>query len=152
MGTIIIEEQFHVIAESLDGLTIGQFAELAHISIQTIRYYERRGLLQKPPRNESNYRLYPMDAVRDISYIRRSKQLGFTLREIKQLMQYRNSSINQSQALWLFVEGKIRETLESIQRLQHNCNILKEMNNKCSSDDPHQRCALQELLDSQEDI
>ena len=63
-------------------LTIGQVASGAGVGIETIRFYEREGLLEDPPRTASGYRQYPKDAVTRVQLIRRAKELGFSLKEI----------------------------------------------------------------------
>jgi MerR family transcriptional regulator, copper efflux regulator len=63
----------------MDGLTIGEVAGRARVHIETLRYYERRGLVASPPRNMANYRLYPADAVRRVRLIKRAQELGFSL-------------------------------------------------------------------------
>src|SRR2546428_3550218 len=70
-------------------LTIGQLARRAGIGLSTVRYYERTGLLPRPDRTASNYRVYPDEAVMRVNFIRRAQQLGFTLKEIKSLLEMR---------------------------------------------------------------
>jgi DNA-binding transcriptional MerR regulator len=60
----------------MDGLTIGEVAAQARVHIETLRYYERRGLIERPPRSVSNYRSYPEDAVRRVSHGITSRQAG----------------------------------------------------------------------------
>src|SRR5712691_7746279 len=66
----------------MDRLTIGEVAKQTHVRIETLRYYERMGLVAPPPRNGSNYRLYPEETVRRVQFIKRAQQLGFSLKEI----------------------------------------------------------------------
>ncbi|MCD8502155.1 MAG: MerR family transcriptional regulator [Bacillaceae bacterium] len=70
----------------MKGLTISQVAREANVNIETIRYYERRGLISEPPRTESGYRKFPQEVVNDIKFIKRTQDLGFTLEEIKSLL------------------------------------------------------------------
>jgi len=70
-------------------LTIGQVAKRSGIGIETLRYYERKGLVEEPPRTESGYRQYPEDVVARIRFIRRAKELGFKLSEISELLSLR---------------------------------------------------------------
>ena len=65
-------------------LTIGQVAKKAAVNIETIRYYERRGLIPEPPRQESGYRQYTSGFVERIQFIKRAQALGFSLDEISQ--------------------------------------------------------------------
>ena len=67
-------------------LTIGRVARAAGVGIDTIRYYEREGLLPAPARRISGYRDYTPDAVTRLRFIRRAKELGFTLPEIRELL------------------------------------------------------------------
>jgi MerR family mercuric resistance operon transcriptional regulator len=69
----------------MNGLTIGDVAKQAKVRIETLRYYEREGLVASPPRSPSNYRLYPEDTVRRVQFIKRAQELGFSLKEIKEL-------------------------------------------------------------------
>ena len=69
----------------MESLTISQLAQKAGVHVETIRYYERRGLLREPPRTPAGYRQYsPADLVR-LQFIARAKQLGFTLAEVARL-------------------------------------------------------------------
>jgi MerR family copper efflux transcriptional regulator len=70
----------------MNGLTIGDVAKQAKVRIETLRYYEREGLVASPPRSLSNYRLYPEDTVRRVQFIKRAQELGFSLKEIKELL------------------------------------------------------------------
>ena len=70
-------------------MTIGQVAERAGVGIETVRFYERRGLIPRPTRPATGYRNYPHDAVARIVFIRRAKELGFSLKEILELLSLR---------------------------------------------------------------
>ena len=67
-------------------LTIGQLARRAGVGVETVRFYEREGLISEPPRRPSGYRDYPLEAVSRIVFIRRAKKLGFSLKEISELL------------------------------------------------------------------
>ena len=73
----------------MNGLAIGEVAAQAEVHIETLRYHERRGLVERPPRSASNYRLYPEDAVRRVRFIKRAQELGFSLKDIKELLSLR---------------------------------------------------------------
>lgn len=70
-------------------LTTGELAERSEVNVQTLRYYERRGLLPEPPRSESGYRQYSTSAVSRIRFIKRAQTLGFTLEQIEDLLALR---------------------------------------------------------------
>jgi DNA-binding transcriptional MerR regulator len=67
-------------------LRVGSIAKKAGVGVQTLHYYERIGLLPKPTRSEANYRLYSPDALRRVRFIKKAQALGFTLAEIKQIL------------------------------------------------------------------
>src|SRR2546426_458791 len=73
------------------GLRTGELAAHAGVNVETIRFYERRGLLQDPRRRSSGYRDYPAEAVRVVRFIKRAQELGFTLREVQELLRLRDS-------------------------------------------------------------
>ena len=73
----------------MNHLTIGQLAKQGGVNLESIRYYERRGLLPRPPRTGSGYRVFSDDAVRRIRFIKRAQVLGFSLREIEELLTLR---------------------------------------------------------------
>ncbi|MDR4483964.1 MAG: heavy metal-responsive transcriptional regulator [Nitrospirales bacterium] len=67
-------------------MKVGEVAKHAGVGIETVRFYERKGLLAKPPRTPGGYRAYPKEAVANIRFIKRAKELGFTLSEIAELL------------------------------------------------------------------
>jgi len=67
-------------------LTIGRVAKLAGVNVETVRYYQRRGLLAEPDKPHMGYRRYPADIVKHIRFIKRAQALGFTLEEIAELI------------------------------------------------------------------
>ena len=69
----------------VESLTIGQLAHEAGVHVETVRYYERRGLLREPPRTPAGYRQYSAADLRRLQFIARAKQLGFTLAEVARL-------------------------------------------------------------------
>jgi MerR family mercuric resistance operon transcriptional regulator len=73
----------------MDRFTTGEGAKHAHVRIETLRYYERTGLIAPPPRDGSNYRLYPPDTVRRVQFIKHAQRLGFSLKEISELLALR---------------------------------------------------------------
>ena len=67
-------------------LTIGKVARRAGVEVKTIRFYERQALIIPPPRSATGYRLYPESTIQRLRFIRRAKKLGFSLKEIKELL------------------------------------------------------------------
>ena len=73
----------------MGALTRGELAQQGRVNSETVRYYERRGLLPKPPRTPSGYRAFSSEAVRRVRFIKRAQGLGFSLKEIKALLTLR---------------------------------------------------------------
>ena len=76
-------------------LTIGLVARRAGVGVETVRFYERQGLIEEPPRRLSGYREYDDEVVARLGFIRRAKELGFTLKEIKELLSLRRGPPHQ---------------------------------------------------------
>src|ERR687885_2847805 len=74
---------------TMAALTIGQIARRAGVGVETVRFYERQGLLEEPARKESGYRQYAEEVVARLRFIRRAKRLGFSLKEITDLLALR---------------------------------------------------------------
>jgi MerR family copper efflux transcriptional regulator len=73
-------------------LKIGEVAERSGVNLQTIRYYEREGLLPEPARLTSGYRIFPLDTVRRVQFIKRAQGLGFSLAEVRELLSLRENA------------------------------------------------------------
>src|SRR5215216_2368608 len=123
-------------------MRIGEAAREAGVSIQTLRYYERRGLIGKPARSPSGYREYSTDVVRLIRLIKWAQNLGFTLDEIKEMTglienQVRGSAVRSRAA------AKIKDVDEKIRQLQTMRNALEALANcTCNGKCPIIRAAL----------
>ena len=92
--------------ENMETLTIGQLARQAEVNVETLRYYERRGLIPEPPRKESGYRQYPPDDLARIRFIKHAKELGFTLKEILDLLTLRVDPETSCDDVALFLKGR----------------------------------------------
>jgi MerR family copper efflux transcriptional regulator len=110
-------------------MKIGDISKLCRMSIDTVRFYERQGLIPKPARRASGYREYDQDDVLRLRFIRRSKELGFTLRDIGELLSlsaYQGSDMahvkQKAEQRLEEVEGKIKE----LQRMRRGLKTLIE--------------------------
>lgn len=120
-------------------MKIGEIAKRSGLGIETIRYYEREALLEEPQRRPSGYRQYDGSTLERLEYIRRAKDLGFTLSEIRELLElsFANQTccehVRQRAATKLNdIEGKIR----SLQTMRRSLNgILKRCQARDSTDD-----------------
>jgi MerR family transcriptional regulator, copper efflux regulator len=128
-------------------LTIGQVAAAADMNIQTIRYYERRGLLPTPRRSPAGYRQYGDDIIARLHFIKRAQQLGFSLAEIRELLalRIRHGSAcdvveRKTRSKIDLVEAKLRE-LEQLKR------TLERLAAACAARQPTDECPILEALE-----
>ncbi len=129
-------------------MKIGAVATRADVNIQTVRYYERRGLLAKPPRTESNYRLYSEDSVRRVRFVKRAQQLGFTLKEIKDLLALRLKPTSRSSAGKERATAKIADIEEKVRTLQRMKRALTKLTAACDGCGSTSECPILEALES----
>jgi len=114
-------------------MTVGRTARLADVGIPTMRFYERAGLLPKPTRTAANYRLYPDEAVTRIRFIRRAQQLGFTLKEIKELLELRVSRQTSCAEVRSRAEAKIEDIEARIRSLRQMSRALGKLAHECET-------------------
>jgi DNA-binding transcriptional MerR regulator len=113
-------------------MTIGELADAAGVHVETVRYYERRGLLPEPPRTASGYRQYSDDDVWRLRFVARGKTLGFTLAEIHDLIEERDSS---SAAVLAATRAKLRAVKAKQQELESVRSRLETLAQLCERGD-----------------
>jgi len=133
----------------MTGLKIGEVAKQAGVNLQTIHYYERRGLLPKPPRTGSNYRAYPEDAVLRVRFIKRAQEIGFTLKEIKDLLSLRAAPRTRCADVRERAETKVRDIDAKVRTLHAMRKALTKLIGACSGSGPVSQCPILESLDSE---
>ena len=111
-------------------LTIGKLAKAAEVGVETIRFYERKGLLIQPEK-VGGFRYYSSDLVTKIRFIKRSQQIGFTLSETKELLELSVQSTSQCKDILLKTEQKIREIDEKMKDLKRMKDSLSSLANCC---------------------
>ena len=129
-------------------LTIGQVAAAADVNPETIRYYERRGLFAAPRRTPSGYRQYAEDAVSRLRFIKHAQELGFSLKEIQELLGLRIRHGAACDA----VERKTRKKVELVQQkirdLQRMKRTLDRLAAACAARRPTDECPILEALEN----
>lgn len=132
----------------MDGLTIGELAKQGQVNLETIRYYERVGLLPPPPRTSSGYRVFPADAVRRVWFIKRAQELGFSLKEIKELLALRVNPESTSADVRQRAEAKITDIEEKIKTLRSMKKALASLTSACCGDGAASECPILESLNT----
>ena len=131
-------------------MTIGKVAQSAGLAIDTVRYYEREGLLEKPARTASGYRHYRPDAVARLRFIRQAKELGFSLREIKELLSLRVTPGKSCADVKAHAEAKIADVDRRLASLKRVRGALMKLASACTGKGPISQCPILEVLEHKE--
>jgi MerR family mercuric resistance operon transcriptional regulator len=131
---------------SLQGLSAGKLAEAAMVNVETLRYYERRGLLPEPPRKESGYRMYPGSAVDRLRFIKGAQTLGFTLEEIHELLNLRVDEHAGRADVRRRAQEKVTDIERKIIALEAMRRALHELIEQCHGDGPTSDCPILEAM------
>ncbi|MEO1765798.1 Hg(II)-responsive transcriptional regulator [Thiobacter aerophilum] len=124
---------------AIKGITIGTLARKAGVNIETIRYYQRRGLLQEPPKPAEGYRLYPLEAVARVLFIKRAQRLGFSLEEIINLLRLGEGNCSETKALAMQKLSAIESRLQDLERMRRT---LQQLVQQCESGVAEARCPI----------
>jgi MerR family transcriptional regulator, copper efflux regulator len=127
-------------------LKTGDLADAAGVNIHTVRYYESRGLLPKPPRTGSGYRMYGLEDVKRLRFIKRAQELGFTLEEIGELLELRVEP-GAGQAVRSHTAVKIDEIDGKIRDLERIRAKLVELSAACDQHGTHDDCRVLHALE-----
>jgi DNA-binding transcriptional MerR regulator len=128
-------------------MRIGEVATATAVNVQTLRFYEKRGLLEKPSRLGSGYRSYLPETVSIVRFIKQSQELGYTLEEIKQLLILRKSSSANADAVRALAQAKLRDLEDKILLLQQRREELIRILDSCDCGGNEARCPALDSLD-----
>ena len=132
----------------MPAMTIGQVARQAGVGVETVRFYERTGLLTAPPRRASGYRQYAQEAVTRLQFIRRAKELGFSLKEITELLCLRVDPETTCGEVKQRAEAKIADIEAKLRDLQRMKEALATLVAACSGSGPTSQCPILDALES----
>jgi DNA-binding transcriptional MerR regulator len=118
------------------------------VNTQTLRFYERRGLLAEPARSAAGYRSYPPDAVRRVRFIKRAQELGFTLAEVQTLLHLAQGGPDGCEAVRELAAGKIADVGRRITDLQNLRDGLTQLVATCERPRPDRDCPILLALDT----
>lgn len=128
-------------------MTIGQLASLSGVGVETIRYYQREGLLEQPARPGSGYRYYPQDVIGKLNFIKRAKELGFTLKEIKELLVLRVAPDTACPEVKQQAEVKLEAIEQKIKDLENLKMALSALALACTENPLTSQCPIIEFMD-----
>jgi len=130
----------------MEKLTAGQLAKKANVNVETIRYYERRCILPRPTPTRSGYRIYPDEAVQRIPFVKRAQKLGFSLKEVQELLGLRVTPGTTSTDIRRRAEVKISDIDRKIQDLKTMRKNFAQLINACPACAPASECPILEDL------
>lgn len=130
----------------MTGLTSGKLAKAVGINTETLRYYERRGLLPEPPRRDSGYRVYPPESIERLRFIKSAQELGFTLEEIDQLLSLRVDETATAGDVRRQAQEKVAQIDAKIATLQQMRDALAHLVHQCHGEGPTAECPILDAL------
>jgi Hg(II)-responsive transcriptional regulator len=136
----------------LKGLSISEVAKACGVNIETIRYYEKRGLIEEPPRTESGYRAFSTEVIERIKFIKRAQELDFTLSEIQKLISItENDESFTADDAKQFATEKLSQIRNKIRGLENVQLLLDDLLERCSGKGPICECPIIQNLSKQGD-
>ena len=133
----------------MEELTIGRLARQGGVNLETIRYYERQGLLPKPPRTAAGYRMFPKETARRLRFIKRAQELGFSLNEIHELLSLRMKQGAKSGDIRARAEAKVADIEQKIRALEGIKKALLRLTERCDGCGPLTECPILESLNEE---
>ena len=131
-------------------MRIGALAEAAGVNVPTVRYYERRGIIPRPPRTASGYRQYDPAVLDRIRFIKRAQELGFTLEEISDLLALRVHRARACTAVEKATQAKLDDVEAKIRDLQRLQDVLCRLVRSCQDREPTNECPILAVLDERD--
>jgi len=129
----------------------GQVAKEAGVNVETLRFYERRGILKEPKRRASGYREYPPETVQIVRFVKRAQELGFTLDEVEELLVLRDDSARSCDEVRQVATVKIGEIESKIRELTSMKEALSVLVASCGDGTPERECPILDALDDKEE-
>lgn len=128
---------------SSDKLTIGHLARAAGVNVETVRYYQRVALIQEPPKPLEGYRYYPSEAIDRLKFIKRAQQLGFSLKEIAELLELGDGNCTDVRTRAEEKRAQIDQQISDLKNLRETLNTLIRT---CQTDNNPAHCPIVENL------
>lgn len=129
----------------MTGFTIGKVAKAAGVGVETIRFYEKKGLIEQP-QSQGTYRNYPKSVVARIRFVKRAQELGFTLAEIRELLGLADQPNEDRAAVKVIAQRKVASIQEKIADLRKAESTLSNLVEQCSGEGPIHDCPIIEAF------
>lgn len=123
-------------------MKIGELAKATHTQVETIRYYEREGLLTEPSRTDTNYRIYGKSHVERLVFVRHCRSLDMTLDEIRKLLHFKDNPQENCDGVNMFLDEHINHVEERVKELRKLEKQLKDLRSLCHSTQHTGRCEI----------
>lgn len=138
--------------EGIVTFKIGEVARRAKVNKETVRYYEKRNLIPKPDRKRSGYRIFTQRHIDQIKFIKRAQELGFTLSEIKELLELCLDEDTTCSEIKTEAHEKYRDVTEKIEDLQRIKDTLIDLMDSCNGEGPKGDCPILEALEGKSEM
>lgn len=135
--------------EDVPTYKIGEVARRADVNKATVRYYEKRNLIPEPDRRRSGYRIFTQRHIDQIKFIKRAQELGFTLSEIKELLELRMDDETTCTEIKQEAQEKYRDVVEKIDDLTRIKKTLVDLIDACSGEGPKGECPILDALEGE---
>lgn len=132
-------------------LSIGSIASQAGVRVEAVRYYEREGLIPKARRGTNGYRQFPSDTIDRIRFIQNAQSLGFSLQDIKELLNLKRNGQSRCRSVQQRTQAKLADIEDKIQTLERMREALLPLLAACEPDKDISECPILNALDSQQD-
>tara|TARA_R110000803_G_scaffold114822_1_gene183258 strand:- start:193 stop:594 length:402 start_codon:yes stop_codon:yes gene_type:complete len=130
--------------------SIGKIAQNSGVTVEAVRYYEKQGLILKPDRDANGYRRYSKGAARQVRFIKRAQEVGFTLKDIKELLSLKADPEASCCDVRARAERKVQEMEDRIITLTRMKDVLSEWVTDCEGQGPTSECPILDALDAEE--
>ena len=127
-------------------LSIGELGKAAGVKVVTVRYYEQVKLMPAPPRTAGNYRAYKLEHLRRLQFIRRCRDLGFTLDQVRELLRLSTRVVQECSEVNRIVANHLKEIERKIADLKRLAAELRRINDRCPGNVPMADCRILEAL------
>src|SRR5215472_6324378 len=127
-------------------LSIGELSKAAGVKVVTIRFYEKTGILTPPARSDGNYRIFRSEHLRRLHFIRRCRDLGFSLDQVRDFLRLSNENTASCAKVCRIAELHLKDVEEKLADLKHLASELRRITASCTGTRPMSECRIIEAI------